>query len=238
MQGELKISAGLDSWCHYSDCDLCIKTSGKFFFIPTPQITSIMNTPLGCSPSPSSFSAVSTMQGGHDPRLGHCVATTAQEMWPRGNAGAYLGWPGSECGRRVPWCCRQPRSRSWALPSCSRARQHPRRTASPGAGSGREGSCWRTCRTAGGKGFVVSTENSMDNRPGARLQIVGKEVLFPVWFGVQLFPKEPSNSCSSPRAFPLTRNKPDTGWQQGADTVRGKTDALARALWFWPYVWE
>lgn len=117
------------------------------------------------------------------------------------NAGAYLGWPGSECGRRVPWCCPQPWSRSWALPSCSRARQHPRHTAGPGAGSGREGSCWRTCRTAGGKGFVVSTENSINNRPGARLQIVGKEVLSPAWFGVQLFPKEPSNSCSSPRAF-------------------------------------
>lgn len=72
--------------------------------------------------------------------------------------------------------------------------------------------------------------NSMGNRPGARLRIARKEVSSQAWFGVGLFPKEPSNSCSSPRAFTVTRNKPETGWQQGADTVRERTDALVRAL--------
>lgn len=175
-----------------------------------PQFTSIMQTLLGSSPSPSTFSAVSAMQGGHSPHLGHRVATTAQGTSPRGNSGAYPGWPGSACGHRAPWCCPRPWSRSSARPSCSRAQRHPRRTAGPGAGSGRAGSCWRTCQTAGGKGFVVSTENRTDNRPGARLRIARKEVSSQAWCGVWLFPKEPSNSCSSPRAFTLTRNKPET----------------------------
>lgn len=174
-----------------------------------PQITSTMKTPLGCSPSPSTFSAVSASQEGHGPRLGPCMATTAQEMRPRGNLGAYLGWPGSECARRAPWCFPRPQRRSSAQPSCSRARPRPRRTAGPAAGSGRAGSCWRTCRTAGGKGFVVSTENSTDNRVSTA-NCKEKSVLSGL-VGVQLFPKELSNSCSSPRAFTLTRNKPETG---------------------------
>lgn len=68
-------------------------------------------------------------------------------------AGTYLGWPGFECGPRAPWCFPRRRRRSSARPSCSRAPQRPQRTAAPGAGSGRGVSCWRTCRTAGGKRF-------------------------------------------------------------------------------------
>ena len=66
-------------------------------------------------------------------------------------AGTYLGWPGFECGPRAQWCFPRQWRRSSARPSCSRALQHPRRTAAPGAGSGRGTSCWRTCQTAGGK---------------------------------------------------------------------------------------
>lgn len=130
-----------------------------------PQFPSIMKTHWDVLLPHPPFQLVSATQGGHDPHLGQSVATRAQNTCPRGNFGAYLGWPGSVCGRRVPWCCPRPRSRSSAQPSCSHAQQRPQRTAGPGAGSGRAGSCWRTCQTAGGKGFVVSAENSMDNRP-------------------------------------------------------------------------
>lgn len=55
--------------------------------------------------------------------------------------------------------------------------------------------------------FQLRTARTIESR----LRIARKKVSSQAWFGVQLFPKEPSNSCSSPRAFTLTRNKPGTG---------------------------
>lgn len=46
------------------------------------------------------------MQGGHDPCLGRCVATTAQEMWPRGTLALTSAGPApsadAECHGAVP----------------------------------------------------------------------------------------------------------------------------------------
>lgn len=45
--GEVRISAGLDSRCPNAGCDPHVKTSGKSFYIPVPQIatSSVENTP-------------------------------------------------------------------------------------------------------------------------------------------------------------------------------------------------
>lgn len=67
-------------------------------------------------------------------------------------------------------------------------------------------------------GFVVLTQNSTENRPESRTWIARRKVSSWARFGVQLFPKEPENCCLSPSTCPLSRNKLETGWWQGADT--------------------
>lgn len=126
-----------------------------------------METPLGSSLSPLTLSAMSPTQGGHDLFGSWCGYLSTRNAARRKTAGAYLGWPGFECGHRVLWCFPHQWRKSSAQPSCSHALQRPLHTAAPGAGSGRGASCWRTCRTAGGK--QICCFNTKQHRERARV---------------------------------------------------------------------